>query len=479
MNGKYRILAALSLFLGLVYALDKGVSGPMSLLFGVAEDVVEQWVLAALCLALSLWLARIAKLEFFHGYLERSLGVKVPALIGDVGAVTVLFAGICLILAFVFGQDISALVVTGAGSLAILGFALKDFAVALVAGVSLNFDNAFKVGNRVRLLSLSGGSPVEGVVQRITWRNTVLLTDAMQQISIPNFKIMELTVVGCDVPDARVKRSLQLEINYDVSMDSVERILIAGVLGAVGVKLAEPPTVQARSLNRTGITYAVDYVITDHRDGGSADHAVIKSILNCMRVANVSVASGVQTAEGVRIANRALDVYHLVQQVRLFSGWPAHILQEIASLLQPRHYAQGAAIVFSGGRDDSLFIVAEGMACRAEVDQEGRLGHRNFIATEFFGDQALFGNLPHQATVTAQTSVLLYRLSRDALRRLLEKYPELVDAFAERLAQLNAGGRAGHGDALDQPLENAQGALHMKDVYKGVIEANYPVAENA
>ena len=464
MKKGYRFLAVLTIALGFLSLMRDSFIGPIALVTGFPDEMVWQWVVGAFSASLTFLAARIFNQEFIHGYIERAWNVKVPNLIGDICSGIVIFIGGCLILSLVFKQNISALIVTGAGSAAILGFALKDFAVALATGIMLNFEDTFKVGDKVKI-----GEYV-GRVHQITWRNTVLLTDSLEAIYIPNVKISDAVVINQDLPNANTKQSLSFSIDYDVSVESAERILYAATLGAIGVKFVSPPYVYARELTDSGVKYEIQYVITDYRDRKPAEHAIIKSVLECMRVANITISSGVDVEDRIKIANRSLDLYHLVQQVRLFHQCSKEVWVSIGNELVPRRFKPGDIIVHAGQRNDAIFIIAEGMASRMMVNANDSLVKQRFIATEFFGRQALFALMPHIATVTAEADALIYELSKESLQKLLRLYPELIEIFASTLAELNLE---------EERVISADGAIksgevsHVKNLYIGQLEANY------
>jgi small-conductance mechanosensitive channel len=465
MNNQYRLLAGLTFFVAVLYSLGQGVTGPISLVVGSPESAVQEWIVGLLFFLVTLLAAKIIKLEFVHGYLERALKVKVPTLIGDMGSGAIIFTGACLILSLVFKQNISALLVTGAGSAAILGFALKDFAVALAAGISLNFEDTLKVGDRVRILVDKDGH--EGIVQKITWRNTVLLTDHLQTVFIPNVRMSNATIINFDLPNRAVKRVLRLEIDYDVSVDSVERVLYAGALNASGVKFAAPPVVRAAELRESGIEYVITYTITDMRDRLSAEHALIKSILESLQVANITISRSLDFDRSVRIANRSLDVYHLTQQVRLFNGMAADVLNEIAGVLTPVSYKPSEVVVTGGEKNHTLFIVAEGILSRPSIGADGNISQSRFVATEFFGVESLFANLPHQTTVISETDCLVYKLSKESLLGLLKKHPDLISVLSKNLSELPAD------DGAVGPAQRSAIPGYRVDLFEGMIRANY------
>jgi small-conductance mechanosensitive channel len=464
MKKGYRFLIILTIVLGFLSLLRDSFIGPIALFTGFSDELVWQWVVGAFSATLTLLVARIFNQEFIHGYIERAWNVKVPSLIGDICSGIVIFIGGCLILSLVFKQNISALIVTGAGSAALLGFALKDFAVALATGIMLNFEDTFKVGDKVKI-----GEYV-GRVHQITWRNTVLLTDSLEAIYIPNVKISDAVVINLDLPNANTKQSIVFTIDYDVSVESAERILYAATLGAVGVKFVSPPYVFARELTDTGVKYEIQYVITNYRDRKSSEHAIIKSVLECMRVANITISSGDAPEDRIKIANRSLDLYHLVQQVKLFHKCSKEMWVNIGNELTPHRFKPGDVLVHAGERKDAIFIIAEGMASRMMVDANDFLVKQRFIATEFFGRQALFALMPHTATVTAEAEALVYELSKSSLQRLLKKYPELIETFAMTLAELNFEEERA---ALPDGSVRSEELGHIKNIYVGQLEANY------
>ena len=125
----------------------------------------------------------------------------------------------------------------------------------------------------------------------------------------------------------------------------------------------------------------------------------------------------------------------------------------------------------AGERRHSLFIVGEGMARRTAADREGAaVEQQSFIATEFFGRKALFACQPHNATVTAETAVLIYEFDRRAFTRLIGETPELIGTFATALAHL-AWRETYQRSADEEPPPEVIDRLI--NLYRGQIEANY------
>jgi len=218
MKSGYRGLVIALVVLIILSNLSEGFIEPIAFVLKTETNKIWEYVAGAAALIFTLLISRFINREFIHGYLERSLDTKVPHLIGTITSGVVLFIGGCLILSLVFGRNISTLLAALAGSAALLGFALKDFAVALFAGVILNLEKSFQVGDVVRI------GDKQGFVYQITWRNTILHT-ADRVITIPNVSIMKQPIQNLSTAANVTRRSVELTIDYDIWVDSVERIL--------------------------------------------------------------------------------------------------------------------------------------------------------------------------------------------------------------------------------------------------------------
>ena len=470
MKTSYRWLVIVMVVLIMLSNLTEGFIQPIAYVLQSSSRSVWEFVAGAASLVLTLFVARFINQEFIHGYVERTIEAKVPQLIGTITSGVVIFIGCCLILSFVFGRNISTLLAALAGSVALLGFALKDFAVALFAGIILNLEKSFQVGDVVRI------GDKQGFVDQITWRNTILHT-ADRVITIPNVSIMKQPIQNLSTAANVTRRSVELTIDYDLSVESVERILYAGVLGATGIKQEKPPNIFARKMTQDGILYEVQYFISNKTNGLKADHAIIKNILDSMRRSDVSVAlprhGVVEGMNRSKISNRSSDLFHLIQQVRLFRNFSDQLCLEIIGLLITHRFPAGAQILHLGEIRNSLFIVAEGSVKRQGSDQVNQTQDEFFVSTEFFGRRSLVACLPQDANVFSETPTLIYELHQSGLQILIRNNPGIVDALANNLAQIRW---------VESPqntledMQNTNSLEHFISSYRGQIESNYDVA---
>ncbi|MBF0273368.1 MAG: mechanosensitive ion channel family protein [Magnetococcales bacterium] len=450
--------------------LDDLFTRPLAFVSGMPQQALEQYIAGAFGLVLTILCSRFVRHEILNGVLPRKTGKALPQLVIDLTGALIFFIGICIIFSMVFKRDITALVATGGASVMVIGLALRDMLLSAFTGILLNVEKPLKPGDNVKINDKWGGK-----VDKITWRATYLLTRNEETLIIPNLTLANAVIVNFTTPDARARRNIEVVIDFDTSVDSAERILYAAVLGAMGVTYVSPPSVTAIRIERDGVVYLVTYIISNYGDRWKADHMVIKSILQCMRDAGITVSfpksEFIQSQGRVPIANRSLDTLRLVQQCRVFRQLPATVCKRIAATMSERYFAAGATIVKAGEQRDSLFIVGEGMVKRTLTDRDGtKLVTERFIATEAFGLRALFCHQPQVATAIAETAALVYEFDRKALAVMIAEEPSLVDACSHSLALL----------AWRESKDSVAGVEpdpavidHLTNLYRGQIHANY------
>ncbi|MGZ3692150.1 MAG: mechanosensitive ion channel family protein, partial [Pseudobdellovibrio sp.] len=84
----------------------------------------------------------------------------------------------------IFGVQLAPLVATSAAFSVILGFALQDTLGNLFAGISIQMDKTFEIGNWLEIMN--GTTKIVGQVKELSWRSTVLVAFGEELITLPN-----------------------------------------------------------------------------------------------------------------------------------------------------------------------------------------------------------------------------------------------------------------------------------------------------
>jgi voltage-gated potassium channel len=121
-----------------------------------------------------------------------------------------------------------------------------------------------------------------------------------------------------------------------------------------------------------------------------------------------------------------LRTWELVAKVPFFHNIGASLIAEVAHLLRPRDYPDGAVIMRRGEPGDCMYFVVDG-----EVEVRLQSGSIYLGAGQFFGERALVTGEPRNATVAAARTSTLLVLDIVDFHELLARQPELARIIRE------------------------------------------------
>jgi CRP-like cAMP-binding protein len=126
-----------------------------------------------------------------------------------------------------------------------------------------------------------------------------------------------------------------------------------------------------------------------------------------------------------------------LKRAPLFADLSRKELTELAKVTDVVDFDTGKVLCREGQTGQEFFVIMEG---EVEVTRRGKK-----LATggsgEFFGEIALVENLPRTATVTAQTPICSFVLTRRSFLRLLDEQPrverKVMRTLARRLVEVS------------------------------------------
>jgi small-conductance mechanosensitive channel len=116
----------------------------------------------------------------------------------------------------VFGVNLGPLLATSAAFSIILGLALQDTLGNLFAGISLQIDRSYEIGDWLEIQD--GLQKATGQVKEITWRSTILAGLSDEIVNIPNRKMAQAVLSNFSPPEQPIVRSqvFKLEVGSDM-----------------------------------------------------------------------------------------------------------------------------------------------------------------------------------------------------------------------------------------------------------------------
>ena len=169
---------------------------------------------------------RLLVLQYlFLGSMRHGVPLLIVNMFSLLLSVLLLFWGISK----VFAVDLAPLLATSAAFSIILGLAMQDTLGNLFAGISLQIDKAFEMGDWLEIVS--GIQKTVGQVREMTWRSTTLEGLSGEIITLPNRFMSQAQIANFSPPDQPIVRSqifrLPLGTDVEVAKQALEKMAAA------------------------------------------------------------------------------------------------------------------------------------------------------------------------------------------------------------------------------------------------------------
>jgi small-conductance mechanosensitive channel/CRP-like cAMP-binding protein len=336
------------------------------------------------------------------------------------------------------GFDPLSLLTTSAILTAVVGLAFQNIMANLLAGLALQIDRTFVIGDWIQV-----GARV-GRIEEIRWRSTAIRTGDGDTAVIPNASLLSNEVLNFSQPSGAHQSGFAVPVHHRHSPGEVKAVLLPAVAAVPGVLAAPPPTCSPDEFGTRTIVYKVRFWVAEFPLEGKVAAEVKARVWYAARRAGLEgPCSKVRESAGEPPDLPART--SALARVAVLAPLDAEERARIAGDLREVLFAPGERILSQGDPGDSLYVLERGEVV-VEVESAGarsevaRLG-----AGEVFGEMSLFTGEPRQASCTAATEVRCYLVDYPLARRVLAARPAMAaDISAElsrRLEEL-AGQRA-------------------------------------
>ncbi len=305
----------------------------------------------------------------------------------------------------------------------VLGFALQDTLGNFFAGLAIQIEKPFRVGDWVTI----GGQ--EGSVSEITWRATKLLTKWGNFVVVPNSVMAKDTITNFSVPTRHVRQYVDVGVSYDVPPNVVKSVIGDALTSASELSAIRPPEIRLVDFAGSAITYRVWFWVENFDPDDRAQDQVRSYIYYAFRRNNITIPYPIQIEmspeEGGMAAPRTTFDPHLMVPVQMFAQLNQNERAELLAVGRPVLYARGEAIVRQGQHGHSLFIIRRGEATVTLASTVGEVARLR--AGDVFGEMSLLTGEARTATVSAATDCELLEIDADGFRRVVLANPSVLE----------------------------------------------------
>ena len=405
-----------------------------------AEAIVKSLQLLLWALLAYLFVRALASLIFRLGFRLRR-GLEAPTLIRNIFSIIAFTALFFLIFTLIFpGINLGALFTTSAIFGVILGLALQDTLGNFFAGISLQADRPFQVGDVITV----GAQRQTGVVEEISWRAVKIRTFQNHVVLVSNSTAAreELEVCPRDNLNARL---VFFNTLYSDSPVKTIHVVREAVREAENVSQKITPIVRIRNLGDNGVDYEVKYWLDDYAKYNDTDALVRERIWYAFRRAGLAFAYPTRTLHVERPSKSGMRegkegaIIERLSAVDIFSPLSLEETTMLAQASSSHIFMPDEIVIRAGDPGASMFVVHNGRVS-VQITENGR---PRTVATlnegAFFGEMALFTGEPRTANIVAVEETEVLEIGHDAMKRVFDSNPDLVESLSHVIAERRQG----------------------------------------
>lgn len=436
-TGTYTILnqASVFLFFILLYLFFNPILRKIGLGEFLPALTTLRYGIGALCWLTLAWLVnRILDIWFFRKIIGKGNEAHVPKLLKNVVTFAVYLLALIGIVSFLLKESVTGILATTSVLGIVLGLALQSLIQDFFAGIILNIDQPFKIGDYIEV-----ESGEVGVVMDINWRSTRIQTVLDECIlAIPNHKIFSSKIKNFSEPYPYYWQGIEICINHSVHPERAIRILRAAVLSAEGIMSLPAPSVRMKDVTSQGIVYMVGYYPPNRGRFVTCRDAILQCIYNHLYHAGISFSiqkQEIYTSPLVeRLEELQVDKYRMMKRIDLFQVLTPDEQLHLGDGMHKVKAAEGESIIRQGESDNSMFILVEGLLSVYIKKEEAEQRVARIYPGHFFGEMSLLTGEKRVATIKADVDAVLYELPLQAMEPVMKNRPELADEIAKVIA---------------------------------------------
>jgi small-conductance mechanosensitive channel/CRP-like cAMP-binding protein len=398
---------------------------------------LDRWFSVLPVALLLLGYGRLLSVGIFDWLLTSRLQSSAPRIMRDI--VDGLFTAFALLITLAaLGVEPGSLLTTSAVLTAVLGLSLQDTLGNLFAGLSLQAQRPFDVGDWI--LVGRDGTPVGRVVE-INWRATRLLTGDLQELTIPNSQLARSVILNHSHSEV-THRSVRITLPYELPTQRVHELLLRAVEGIDGISKHRPVHVLTEQFADQGVQYSIRFSVPDYAQGGELEAEVRDRLWYTLqragfafatapRGASLALPAGLEADQATRAA--------AIRKIDFLQGLPDAAIDDLAAGSHSELYAPGEYVVRQGETGEELYLCLNGeLQVLHQHDQSEPREVARLHAGGLFGEIAQLTGQARNASVRAVSPCELLVVHKQAFVRLLTGNPALAESISERLATRQA-----------------------------------------
>jgi hypothetical protein len=263
---------------------------------------------------------------------------------------------------------------------------------------------------------------VEGKVFDIDWRATHLLTSAGTMAVVPNSVAAKAKIVNLSRPNNMHGVSISIKVPNHIRPRRVLDALDRTLQGSSSLLLSPAPKAVLKEAGETMSEYVASGFIAELGKKSEVRNQLFDLAHRHLEAAGIS-----RHPDGV--IEPSTRARALLDEVKIFRSLNSEERDRLAESMVAQQYTAGQVVLDLDEVPDSLFVIATGVVSATVPDGDSKIEAGRMGPSEVMGEQSILADTPSQATFTALTSSIIYRLDKNLTRECMEKRTEVGRAL--------------------------------------------------
>jgi small-conductance mechanosensitive channel len=189
----------------------------------------------------------------------------------------------------IFGVQLAPLLATSAAFSVVLGLAMQDTLGNLFAGISLQIDKSFEIGDWLEIVS--GVQKAVGQVKEISWRSTTLVGLSDELLTLPNRFVAQAQISNFSPPLQPIVRSQYFKIKHGQDTALVKDLLERSTAEIGDVRGLPAPFAYVNETAESYISFKIIYFIDSYGTQHVVGDKVLRKGLDILQKNNIQLAT--------------------------------------------------------------------------------------------------------------------------------------------------------------------------------------------
>ncbi len=224
-----------------------------------------------------------------------SMRAGVPLLLVNIFSLLLSIVLIVWTLSQIFGLDLGPLLATSAAFSIVLGLALQDTLGNLFAGISLQIDKSYEIGDWLEVVQ--GIQKATGQVKEISWRSTILIGFSDEEITLPNRTMANAQISNFSPEGNPIVRSQIFRLPYGCDLEKAKEVLERAVVEISDIRGLPIPFAYVQETTESWIGVKVIYFIDNFGGQFTIGDKVMRKGIDALK------------AHGIELARNVIEIY--------------------------------------------------------------------------------------------------------------------------------------------------------------------------